>query len=158
MAIDLHIPLFCRCRVFLAPWFTSASHVEWERHRHTCSLSSQSKPVWQRSCPVTRWWKPWLVLTFLKRGGFNAEPLSVIQSNTMPFSPLVSSDLALNMPFWIFDEWEAGSESLRWKNIWAWPSLQYHMALPLWGALVGRKQCNKVYRILDVPFWPCVWK
>ena len=70
------------------------------------SASFQSRLAGQRSDPVTGWWKPRVVLTFRLRGGTKGESWGVIQSTTTPFKLLVSSDLALDIPFWIFCKWD----------------------------------------------------
>jgi len=117
VAIDRYRPLFHHLKASFAPWFDLSESCQMRRvYKELNSLSSQFKPVGQRSCPVTGWWKPWFVLTFCKRCGFNAEPLSVIQSNTTPFRLLVSSDHALDTPFWIFEKWENGPESWMTKT------------------------------------------
>ena len=41
-------------------------------------------------------------MAFRERGGSNGVSRGVIQSKTTPFKLLVSSDLALEIPFWIF--------------------------------------------------------
>ena len=64
--------------------------------------SFQSKPAGQRRLPVTEWWKPLFVLTFRVRGGSKGASLGVIHSKTTPFKLFVSSDLAVEMPFWIY--------------------------------------------------------
>ena len=61
----------------------------------------QSKPAGQRRFPVTEWWKPLFVLTFRARGGSKGASLGVIHSKTTPFKLFVSSDLEVDMPFWI---------------------------------------------------------
>ena len=63
--------------------------------------SFQSKPVGQRSAPMAGWWYLRFTLTLQERGGFNATSRGVIQSRTVPFKLLVSSDLTLETPFWI---------------------------------------------------------
>jgi len=66
----------------------------------TYSASSQSRSAGQSSAPVTGWLKPRLVLTLRLSGGFKATSRGVIHSRTVPFKDLVSSDLALEIPFW----------------------------------------------------------
>lgn len=66
------------------------------------SGSDQSIPAGQSKAPVRSWWNPRSTLTFLARGGWRVCPAGVIQSRTGPFRLLVSSDLALDTPFWIF--------------------------------------------------------
>ena len=61
--------------------------------------SFQSRPAGQRSAPVTGWLKPRFVLTLRESGGFNGLSRGAIQSSTTPLRLLVSSDLALDMPF-----------------------------------------------------------
>ena len=67
----------------------------------THSGSFQSKPAGQRRFPVTEWWKPLFVLTFQARGGSKGASLGVIHSKTTPFKLFVSSDLEVDIPFWI---------------------------------------------------------
>jgi hypothetical protein len=66
----------------------------------TYSGSFQSAPAGQRSAPVALWWKPRFVLTLRERGGFSGTSRGVNQSSTAPFILFVSSDLALETPFW----------------------------------------------------------
>ena len=117
VAIDCHRPLFRHLKASFAPWFDLDKSRRMRRaYKELNSLSSQFKPAGQRSRPVTGWWKPQFVLTFHERCGFNAEPLLVIQFNTTSFRLLVSSDRALNTPFWIFEEWGDGPESWTTKT------------------------------------------
>ena len=117
VAIYCYRLLFCHLKASFAPWFNLGKSRQMRRvYKELNSLSSQFKPVGQRSHPVTEWWKPQFILKFCEMCGFNAEPLSVIQSNTMPFRLLVSSDCALDTPFWIFEEWENGPESWTTKS------------------------------------------
>lgn len=67
----------------------------------THSGSFQSTPAGQSSDPIALWWNPWVVLTLWARGGFSATSRGVTQSNTAPFILFMSSDLALETPFWI---------------------------------------------------------
>jgi len=83
--------------------------------------------------------------------------LGVIQSRTTPFKLLVSSDLALDIPFWIFNGWGKGL-----KLMWATDVLNrlsswsLHWMLP-WGAQLDGAPSTKVFETLDTPSWPCIW-
>jgi len=129
-----------------------------QKARRAHSVSFQSKPAGQRRALVTGWWKPLFVLTFWERCGTKGVSLEIIQSRTTPFKLLVSSDLALDIPFWIFDGWEKGL-----KLMWATDVLNrlspwaLHRTLP-WGAQLDGAPSTKVFEILDTPSWPCIWE
>ena len=81
-----------------------------DEHKNKCqegtnSVSFQSRPAGQRSAPVAGWWKPRFVLTFRERGGSKGVSRPAIHSRITPFKLLVSSDLALDTPFWILKKW-----------------------------------------------------
>jgi hypothetical protein len=74
-------------------WTARVTHLE----------SFQSRPPGQRREPVIGWWNPRFVLTLRERGGCKTPSRGVIQSTTTPFRLLVSSDLAPETPFWIYN-------------------------------------------------------
>ena len=66
--------------------------------------SFQSRPAGQRREPVTGWWNPRFILTLREMDGCKTPSLGVIQSKTTPFRLFVSSDLAPETPFWIYNK------------------------------------------------------
>ena len=127
--------------------------------RGAYSSSLQSRPAGQRSRPVTGWWKPLFVLTFRDRGGSKGASRGVIQSTTMPFKLLVSSDLAVDTPFWSFCRWKG----FRTRNSWVIdvptpPSPWRPLQSPSWD--VQRDEVPRL-RVFDKPGAPsgsCVWE
>ena len=67
---------------------------------YTYSGFFQSSPAGQSNAPVTSWLKPRPVLEFREMGGTKGSPGGIIQSMIADFKLLVSSDLALDTPFW----------------------------------------------------------
>jgi len=68
------------------------------------SVFAQSNPAGQSSAPVRSWWKPRSILTLRARGGISDCPRGVIQSRMGPLRLFVSSALAEETPFCIFQE------------------------------------------------------
>lgn len=64
--------------------------------------SDQSTPVGQRRAPVTLWLKPRSIFTLRVIGGTRGSPRGTSQSIIADFKLFVSSDLALEAPFWIW--------------------------------------------------------
>jgi hypothetical protein len=83
-------------------WTTRVTHLK----------SFQSRPAGQSRDPVTGWWNPRFVLTLREIDGCKTPSRGVIQSTTTPFRLFVSSDLALETPFWIYN----GSNKLIFKR------------------------------------------
>ena len=90
-------------------WTAGITHLE----------SFQSRPAGQRRKPVTGWWNPRFVLTLREMDGCKTPSRGVIQSTTTPFRLFVSSDLAPETPFWIYN----GSNKVIFTKIdsnWFW--------------------------------------
>jgi hypothetical protein len=106
LAIDRQRPTSRRWQASFVFWYKE-SIVTMLHHPATAySRSFQSAPAGQRSAPVALWWKPRFVLTLRERGGFSGTSRGVIHSSTAPFILFVSSDLALEAPFWTWNRIE----------------------------------------------------
>ena len=93
-----------RCAVY--PWF----FYKWGPWNNingigtAYSVFAQSNPTGQSNAPVRSWWKPRSILILRPSGGLRDWPRGVIQSNTGPLILFVSSDRALETPFWSFEQ------------------------------------------------------
>lgn len=95
--------------------------------RASYSGSDQSSSTGQRSEPVRSWWNPRSILIWRERDGRRGWSRGVIQSMIGPFKLLVSSDRALDIPFWICrgnsDYWDYQCWALTNSEIlWTSPS------------------------------------
>ena len=159
MAIDHHGQPIRRRKASSAPWLGIGLNILKQRRYkiiRTHSESFQSKPAGQRRLPVTEWWKPLFSLTFRVRGGSKGASLGVIHSKTTPFKLFVSSDLAVEMPFWIYNmhetnlsTWNGLSDILDRPPTWT-----PRQRLP-WGAQRGVGPSARAFETLDTLFWPC---
>ena len=71
----------------------------------THSSSPQSSSAGQRRKPVLSCSKPRFAFMFQDKGGCRGSPLEgTIQSRMAPLRLFVSSDLALEAPFWSFEQ------------------------------------------------------
>jgi len=161
---DLHTPAMAidhpgqpihQWKASCAPWI-DLNILQQRRNKikRTHSGSFQSKPAGQRRFPVTEWWKPLFVLTFRVRGGSKGASLGVIHSKTTPFKLFVSSDLAVEMPFWIYKIHETNISNWLSDILNRPPSWTPRRRLP-WGAQRGMVSSARAFETLDTPFSPC---
>ena len=71
--------------------------------KFTYSTLDQFKLAGHNSAPVRSWWNPRPLLMLHAKGGLRGWPRGVIQSRTALFKLFVSSDQALDAPFWIYN-------------------------------------------------------
>lgn len=87
-----------------------------QRRKITHSGSDQSSSTGQSNAPVRSWWNPRSILTLRARSGRSGWSGGVIQSMMGLFKLLVSSDLALDTPFWIYNTSRMGKVDIWTKT------------------------------------------